>query len=524
MQKLQLSQPLIDIIDRACDTYADDTCVEFEGQVYTYRQVKETSIKVATVLQSNGFKKGMHAAVYSLNSATILMVTLGIIRAGGVWIPVNPRNSESDNVEVLKRFGCNALFYQSKFDSAVQRIADNAGHLVASVCIDSQAPGSDFDDWINQAADQFVPVEFEPTDTVSIPLTGGTTGMPKGVMLSQRNFAALCFAMNDSLQRSRHGRDIMLIAAPMTHVGGRAVLTSMVAGAKFVIMDKVDPQTILATIPEKQINSFFLPPTGIYSLLDQPNVREFDYSSLRSVSYGSAPISIERLKEALQVFGPVMRNGFGQTECPMFIAGLSPEDHFIDGQIAPDSRLSSVGKATVISELAILDDEFNELGPNERGEIAVKGPNVSEGYFNDPEETAKIRAKGWHLTGDIGYLDEDGFLYIVDRKKDMIITGGFNVYSSEVEQTVGAIKGISGAVVIGVPSEKWGESVKAVVSLVSGADVTEQQIIEICKEKLGGVKAPKSVDFVDDFPKTPVGKIDKKAIRAQYWKETGRAV
>ena len=199
---------------------------------------------------------------------------------------------------------------------------------------------------------------------------------------------------------------------------------------------------------------------------------------------------------------------------------MYPWEHYVDGdvngEIAPDSRLRSVGRASIISEVAIVDDDVQPLPQGERGEIAVKGGMVSEGYYQAPEETAKIRKNGWHLTGDIGYLDEDGFLFIVDRKKDMIITGGFNVYSSEVEQTVSAIPGIAGVAVIGVPDEHWGEAVVAVVQLEAGATVTADEIISDSKEKIGSVKAPKRVEFVVDFPKTPIGKIDKKAIRDQY--------
>jgi acyl-CoA synthetase (AMP-forming)/AMP-acid ligase II len=193
-------------------------------------------------------------------------------------------------------------------------------------------------------------------------------------------------------------------------------------------------------------------------------------------------------------------------------------------EIAPDSRLASFGRATAISELAIFDDNGRELPPREPGEIGVRSPCVSLGYYRAPEETAKIRRNGWHLTGDIGYLDEEGYLFIVDRKKDMIISGGFNVYSTEVEQALMAIPGVSVASAIGVPSEKWGEEVKALVQLESDSDLDAQQIIAIVKERLGGVKAPKSVEFVDDFPRTPVGKIDKKEIRAAYWEGQARKI
>ena len=268
----------------------------------------------------------------------------------------------------------------------------------------------------------------------------------------------------------------------------------------------------------------FLPPTALYAVLDQPNVRDFDTSSLNTLGYGSAPASIERIKKAIEIFGPVLVNGFGQAECPMTISALKQEDHMVGGKIAPDKRLKSVGRATIVSELGIMGDDHELLPTGEVGEIVVKGPAVSLGYYQDPEGTAKMRVKGWHLTGDIGFLDEDGYLTIVDRKKDMIISGGFNVYSSEVEHALNQMPGVRVAVVVGVPSEKWGEEVKAIIQTEPGQEVNPRELIAACKNRLGSVKSPKSVDFVDDFPKTALGKIDKKAIRATYWENQERRI
>ena len=348
--------------------------------------------------------------------------------------------------------------------------------------------------------------------------------LPKGVLLSDRNFQALSYAIAIDLDRGDDNIPVFLCAAPMTHVGGRIALTAFASGCRYVIKETVDIQDILKTFEVEKITDIFLPPTAIYGLLAQPNVRSFDFSSLKSIVYGSAPMSIAQLKKAIDVFGPVMTSGFGQTECPMKITNFRPEDHFIDGKIAPDSRLRSVGRASAISEVAIVDEFAIPLSIGERGEVAVKGGCVSEGYYNDPEETAKIRKNGWHLTGDIGYMDQDGFVFIVDRKKDMIITGGFNVYSVEVESGVSSIDGVAGVAVIGVPSEKWGEEVKAIVQLAPEASLSEEQLLALCKEKMGSVKAPKSIEFMAEFPKTPLGKIDKKAIKKKYWQGEERVI
>ncbi len=533
----EFDRSFLPIIDRAFQDFRDDVCILFEDETYTYGEVDEFSARIASGLARRGFGPGMKGAVWSLNSAVAFIAAIGLLRAGGVWIPVNPRNSARDNVEILVRFGCEAIFFQETFREPVAEAAEGLGALRAVVGLGGGDPSSSpaaagmeaaepLYDFIAGASATPPAVEMKGSDTLTIPMTGGTTGLPKGVMLSHRNLRAIEYAM-------RHGyagrRPVSLCAAPMTHVGGRAALTSLSSGARFVILEKVDLQVIPRTIEQERITDFFLPPTAIYSLLDQPNLGDFDLSSLVGLSYGSAPMSLARLKQALQVLGPIMRGGFGQTECPMFITRLAAEEHFENGDpasggLAPDRILRSVGRSTVISEVAIMDDDGGLLGPGEPGEIVVKGPNVSEGYYQDPEETAKIRRNGWHLTGDIGVLDEDGYLTIVDRKKDMIITGGFNVYSTEVEQALLAVPEIALAAVIGIPSERWGEAVHAVVVAADGAEPREAEVIAAARERLGGVKAPKSVEFVADLPRTPVGKIDKKSLRAPYWAGRGRRV
>ncbi len=516
------NRSLLPTLTEAFDRFAADECVCFKEERFTYREVGDLSARIANRLIGQGFRPGMKGAVYSLNSAWTFIATLGIVRAGGTWIPINPRNSEQDNVAILEKFGSDVVFFQAAFGRPVGEFVTDETLVV---CLDGTPHNyPDVRAWIEKAPDSAPVVDVEPTDLVTIPLTGGTTGLPKGVMLSHRNFCALEYGTR-SMNEGR--RPVVLCAAPMTHVGGRIAICGLSSGSRFVILEAVDPQVVLNTVQAEGITDFFLPPTGIYALLDQPNLEEFDLSSLVSVSYGSAPMSTARLKEALTRIGPVMRGGFGQTECPMFIARLQPEEHFVGndvrGEVA-EGRLRSVGRATVISELGIVDEAGRELPSGERGEIAVKGPMVSEGYYRDPEETAKIRVNGWHLTGDIGYLDEEGYLYVVDRKKDMIITGGFNVYSSEVEHALMTIPGVQLAVVFGVPDEKWGEAVAAQVILAPGASLTELELMAAAREAIGGVKAPKRIEFVDDFPRTPVGKIDKKVLREAAWSASGRQI
>ncbi len=511
-----MTETLISLIDEACDRFGDQPCLIDGQERLSFHEVRNASVRVANGLNATGFTPGMRGAVFSPNNIWSVVATLGIIRAGGIWVPINPRNSLADNLTLLKAFGCDAVFYHSVYDEAADRIADQHPDVKLALCLDGV-----FAEWISRQSAASVAHQAKPTDIVMIPMTGGTTGLPKAVALSNRNWVAL---LKGTAAESDTGPLVNLAAAPMTHVGGRIALTVIYRGGTTVILDQVDPARIVAAIETYGVTDLFLPPTAIYALLDYPGLETANLSSLRSVAYGSAPISVAQLRRALIRLGPVMVGGFGQTEAPLLIARLRAEDHFIDGQIAPDARLRSVGRATKSSQLGIMDDDGHLLPRGEAGEIVVKGDFVCEGYFENPEATAQIRRNGWHLTGDIGIIDDLGFLTIIDRKKDMIITGGFNVYSSEVEAVISALPGVRECVVIGAPDEKWGEVVTAVVSLDADAEIDAITIQQECKTRLGSVKAPKQVDFVQDFPRNANSKILKKAVRDTYWAGAERLV
>ncbi len=510
-------------LDEALHIHADRVCAVFGDERLTYAEIDAESARVANALQRDGFMPGDLGGVYSTNSIAAFVVALGIIRAGGVWVPLNPRNSPATNIEILSSFGCRAVFHQRVFADAAAAAAEAVGDTIL-IPIDG-FPTDLLNAWLDDVSSVPPIVEREGRDTLLLPQTGGTTGTPKGVMLSHRNFVALAWA---GRRRWDGELRVILCAAPMTHVGGRVALISLCLGVRLVILGTPDPASILEAIETERVTDVFLPPTAIYALLDHPATPTTDFSSLRRFAYGSAPISIPRLRQAFDVFGPVMSGGFGQTESPIYIAQRSPADHFVDGdttgELLDDATLRSVGRATILSTVAIVDDDAEPVPPGTRGEIAVKGPMVSEGYFQNPQETAKIRRNGWHLTGDIGVEDENGRIYIIDRKKDMIITGGFNVYSGDVEQALQEIDGIAEAAVIGVPSDRWGEEVKAVVRLVPGTELGETDLIAQAKEAVGSVMAPKSVDFVDELPHTSIGKINKRALRARYWDDAGRTI
>jgi acyl-CoA synthetase (AMP-forming)/AMP-acid ligase II len=311
----------------------------------------------------------------------------------------------------------------------------------------------------------------------------------------------------------------------MTHTAGLLSIPVTSRGGTVIVLPKPDPALMLGAIARHRVTEIFLPPTVIYRLLDIPDLNmKVDFSSLKYFMYGAAPMSVDKLKQAIDVFGPVMTGGYGQTEAPGAISTLPPSEHFQGGKLASDERLSSVGRPNPLAHVEIMNDENQILARGESGEICVRGDLVMKGYYKDPVKTADTIIDGWLHTGDVGHIDEEGFLHITDRKKDMIISGGFNVYPSQVEQVIWSHPAVQDCAVIGVPDEKWGEAVKAVVELNAGQMVLADELIALCKGKLGSVMAPKTVDFVAQLPRSAAGKVLKKDLRAQYWKDSARKI
>jgi len=355
----------------------------------------------------------------------------------------------------------------------------------------------------------------------AIQATGGTTGFPKGVLITNRsleNTIAGCIA---SMPASK---PVFLAVAPLTHAAGMVMQSVLAQGGCGVLFRKVDKEKILASIARFRISHVFLPPTVIYDLLEYPDVRTFDYSALRYLIYGAAPMSPARLRSAIEVFGPVLCQVYGQTESGLPNTFLSAADHFIDGKIADDRRLGSCGRATAFSKVAIIDERGRVVDRGEVGEIAIRGQGISPGYFNDAKASAEMSINGWHRTGDVGFQDAEGFFHIVDRRKDMIVSGGFNIYSAEVEAALSQHPDVHACAVIGVPDPKWGEAVKAVVELRNGRSLDAPALIAFCKTRIGSMKSPKSIEAIAALPRSPVGKILKRELRKPYWEGHDRLV
>ncbi|HEU5097066.1 MAG TPA: AMP-binding protein [Reyranella sp.] len=502
---------LIDYFDRGADLFPERHCLHDGTHGWTYAEVRETTHRIANGLLKAGLAAGAKAAVYSPNHAMAYAALMGIVRAGLVWAPVNARNAIEENLFILDNTDVEVLFYHSSFEGYVSRIREACPRIGTFICIDDPA----FESWLARFEAAAPDLPDAPDEVAILISSGGTTGRPKGVQITNRAIETLnsifwaCMPIE--------APPVHLMVAPMTHAAGVCSFPLLPYGGTNIFMGTSDPGAILAAIEKHRVTHIYMPPTLIYILLAHPDIGKYDYSSLRNLVYASAPMSVDKLVEAIEVFGPVLTQTYGQAEAAMICTFFSPRDHAEALEGKKRHRLASCGKATPLMRVEVMDDEGRLLPRGERGEIVVRGGLVMKGYYKNPQATAEVSTFGWHHTGDIGVIDEDGFVYIVDRKKDMIISGGFNVFPSEIEQVLWSHPAVQDCAVIGVPDDKWGEAVKAVVELKPGAKAEAAELMALAREKLGGVKAPKSVDFVSTLPRSPVGKVLKKDLRATYW-------
>ena len=354
-----------------------------------------------------------------------------------------------------------------------------------------------------------------PDEMAFIMYTGGTTGRPKGVM--HTHGAMMVNGLTHIVHGEIYETEKLLLTSPLPHAAGFFLQTALLQGATVYIQNKFDPQIVLETISKEQISWIFMVPTMIYRLLDSYDSGKHNIGSLRTLVYGAAPIARARLREVLDRFGPVLLQLFGQTEVPDFATKLSKADHL------DEKYHGSCGQPIITSDVRIADESGKTLRFGEVGEIMVRSPYTLECYYNDPEKTAEVYDGEWMKTGDIGYQAETGHLFIVDRSKDMIISGGMNVYSSEVENVLQEHPDVKQVMVIGIPHEDWGEAVCAAVVPVAG-ELDVAALVTFCKQRLAAYKVPKTIEVVADIPLTAYGKPDKKSLRAKYWGEQVRQV
>lgn len=501
---------LIDFFDRSADLNPTRTFVQQGEIARSYADSCAATHRIASALLRDGLCPGDRVGVYMPNDWRGLEAMLGLYRAGCVIVPVNVRNDVAQNAQILQAAGVKALFHHSTFADEIARVRAICPKLAHLICIDDG-----MDAWMAPEGAYAPEVPHNPQDLWTLYSTSGTTGASKAVRHTHLTNLVTSMDMLHALQV--HGPTRHLVVAPMTHFAGTFIFALTITGGTHILLDSAAPADILAAIEAERAEILFLPPTLIYRMLADPALPRHDYSSLHRFVYAAAPMAPEKLREAMVAFGPVMTNFYGQAEALGPISFLPPEDH-------TPAHLSSIGRASIMRRVAMVDAEGQPLPDGEAGEVAIKSWGVTPGYENNADATAEAFRDGWYLTGDIGVKDAGGYVTLVDRKKDVIISGGFNIYPAEVERELLSHPDVIEAAVIGVPDDDWGEAVKAVVELREGAKGDADALIALCKTRMGSLRAPKSVEFRDSLPRNATGKVLKRKIRSPYWVGRDRAI
>jgi fatty-acyl-CoA synthase len=510
---------LPDLLIAALDRNGDRPAVFLGDDVLSATTMSAHVSRYIQVLRSMGVKQGSGISTLSKNRVEVLF-SMGAIMAGGYRnTPLHPLGSVDDHAYVLQDGGIDTLIFDPSFAEHVKLIAERVPGLKTLLSFGPASVGEDLIDLAGGfEAERLKAPQLDGESVSALAYTGGTTGRPKGVMNTYRASAAMVQIMTSDWQWPAEVRH--LICTPLSHAGSSFFVPILLHSGTMFVLPGFEAGAVLEAIERHRITSIMLVPSMIYALLDHPNFATTDLSSLETVFYGASAISPTRLQEAIRKLGPIFFQFFGQTECPMVLTMLRKEEHLVDDL----DRLASCGRPVPWAKVALLDEHGNEVPKGEPGEVCVRGPLVMRGYLNRPEETEEALANGWLHTGDVAREDADGFLTIVDRTKDMIVSGGFNVFPREVEDVISRHPSVAAVAVVGVPDEKWGEAVKAVVVPRLEQTVDVDELIALVKQQKGSHYAPKSIDLVDAIPLTAIGKPDKKAIRAQYWAGAGRFV
>ncbi|MFQ5668645.1 MAG: class I adenylate-forming enzyme family protein [Candidatus Binatia bacterium] len=480
----------------------------------TYQQLDQRAGQLAAGLRALGLQRGDRVAILQENNHRYVESVCAVARAGGVFVPLLGAFTEQEHAHILADAEASMLIALSP--EGARRVPGPPHNLLLI------APGAgdhDYERLLGSHNADTACMDGTPDDLGQILYTSGTTGRPKGVMHSFASISAGIAAWVTGVG-IRHD-DRLLGHFALSHFGGRVMDSGLCAGATLVILPRPDPARILATIAERRITVLLMVPTLLRTLVDHPGVTRDQLSSLRLVLYAAAPAAPTLVQRAFEVFGPILATGFGQTEAYGLNTFLSPAEHEA-ALAAGGARLASIGReADAWVQVRVMNPAGTQVAPGEVGEICVCAPWVMKGYWKLPELTARTLENGWLHTRDLGRQDQDGYFYLADRQGDMIISGGFNVYPREVEDTIATVPGVRECCVIGVPDPKWGEAVRAVV-VAEGVD--EARIIAHCRSHLAAFKVPKKVDFVPMLPKSSVGKILRRAVREPFWKSRERQV
>ena len=506
------------LLQRALARHPDRTAFRWDGGEISYRATAELIGRLQAVFAAHGLGPGTRVALLAGNSVPAWCAGMAAQASAMTTTWLHQLGSLDDHLFQLQDFGAQVLVVDARVFAvrAAELVSRHTG-LQRVFTLEASELGTGLATEVERIGHATLRDLSSPDDPATINYTGGTTGRSKGAVRSQAGYAAMLLdvATNFELPQTPH----YLAAAPITHVAGTLVQPVLLRGGTVRMLSGFTPDRLLQVIELERINLTLLVPTMVYTLLDAPELARTDLSSLESLIYGASPMSPTRLLEGLERIGPVFAQLYGQTE-GYPISFLNRADH----DPRTPERFASCGLPTTGSTVALLDDDDQPVPPGGVGELCVRSAQVMQGYWHQPELTATTLRHGWLHTGDMARADDQGYLYIVDRKKDMIVSGGFNVYPRDVEDAISSHPAVAMVAVIGVPDAKWGEAVTAMVQLKLGHQVAPEVLTELVRQKKGPVQAPKQVHFVDALPRTAVGKIDKKVLRAPFWAGQGRQV
>ena len=496
--------------------FPEKDCVVFEDERFTYRQTKERVNRLAEALRKLGIRKGDRIGILQVNCHQYVECLYASAQIGAIFVPVNFRLKSEEIQYIINQAAMSALFLGERYIEIVRSIRGKIPTVRRYICLETKAPGMLFyEDLIKSSPDREVTEKVKSRDIVIILYTSGTTGLPKGAMLSYHAFHHLALSCIISLKIDHN--DAVMGGGPLYHVGTLGYLIpTLYIGATWVMLRQFDVQEVLKIIQKEKVTVCWLAPAMINFILQFPQIKNYELRSLRLIQYGGAPMPPQVLKNAMEVLRCKFSQIYGLTEAvPQTF--LDPEDHVYKGPEEKVKRLASIGRVAPNVDLRIVDDKDKDVPIGEIGEIICQCDTVMEGYWRKPKESRQTLKGGWLHTGDLARRDAEGYIYLVDRKKDMIIRGGENIYPAEIERVLYEHPKVGEAAVIGIPDETWGESVKAIIVLKRGEQAKEEEIIQYCKERLASYKKPTSVDFIEALPRTSGGKVLKTTLRSKFW-------
>jgi acyl-CoA synthetase (AMP-forming)/AMP-acid ligase II len=510
-------QTMRDVVERNARLHGDELHLIFGERRSTFRQFAQRARKLAGALYSRGARAQDRISILAMNCPEYLEVYAAGEVAPFIIAPINYRLAPPEIAYIIRDAAPVALIYEQQYEPLIDALRSQLPSVQQYICIGTNGPrwASSYEDILAAGSEDGPPIYPCAEDVAAIMYTSGTTGRPKGAMLTHSAMIALCECWSNEL--SADVGDRILLAMPFFHIGARSQGGAVTyRGGTLVVHRAFDAAEILETVQRERITQLHLAPTLVQSVLNLPDIDKYDLSSLKTLNYAAAPMPLAVLERALQRFGPILINGYGQTEG----AGTTLRKHYHrpQGSQKDLKRLTSIGQPVMSTSVRIVDEHDKEVVTGSIGEICLRSPQNMVGYWNNSVASIAALRDGWLHTGDMGHADEDGFIYLADRKKDMIVSGGENVYSREVEEALMAHSSVADAAVIGVADERWGEAVKAIVVLKQGTEIGVDALIAHCRTLIAGYKCPKSIELVADLPRLPSGKVSKVALRERYRK------